>query len=272
MVEQALSLAGPLVGPVSSLMRKVADEIVLPRYQRLAANEVEEKTPGELVTVADRESEAALAVGLALLLPEARILGEEASAADPGLMDVLDRGPLWIIDPIDGTSNFASGKPPFALMIALAVDGVVEAGWIYDPLNMRLCYALRGGGAWINGSRVFCRGSGAELPVAGIGMKYMTLEKRADCLERTAGKLQLAEIPLCAGEQYPRVVLGENDVALFERILPWDHAPGALFVIEAGGKVARPDGTPYQFWDGRHGLLTASTPALWDRAAAILYG
>jgi fructose-1,6-bisphosphatase/inositol monophosphatase family enzyme len=60
-------------------------------------------------------------------------------------------------------------------------------------------------------------------------------------------------------------------VALFERVLPWDHAPGALFVEEAGGKSARPCGTPYCFWDGKPGLLTACSAAMWDQAATILY-
>ncbi len=55
----------------------------------------------------------------------------------------------------------------------------------------------------------------------------------------------MADIPRCAAEQYPRIVLGVNDLAVFERTLPWDHAPGSLFVNEAGGKVARPDGSPY---------------------------
>jgi fructose-1,6-bisphosphatase/inositol monophosphatase family enzyme len=109
------------------------------------------------------------------------------------------------------------------------------------------------------------------LPVAGIGMKFMDAAKRAECLDRISGRLTLAEIPQCAGEQYPRVVLGENDLAVFERILPWDHVPGALFVEEAGGKTARPDGSPYRFWDGKPGLLTAASPAMWDRVAAILY-
>jgi fructose-1,6-bisphosphatase/inositol monophosphatase family enzyme len=260
-----------LIKPVADLMVQVAETIVLPRYQTLASHEIIEKTPGELVTIADRESEEALATGLAHLMTDAKLLGEEAAAADPNLMEGIGQGTVWIIDPIDGTHNFAAGKPPFAIMIALAVDGIAQAGWLYDPLTHRLCHAIKGGGAWINGERITARESGAPLPVAGIGMKFMDAAKRADCLARINGKLQLAQIPLCAGEQYPRVVLGENDLALFERILPWDHVPGALFVEEAGGKVARADGSAYRFWDGKLGLLTAASPAMWDRAAAILY-
>ena len=84
--------------------------------------------------------------------------------------------------------------------------------------------------------------------------------------------MTLTAIPRCAAEQYPRIVLGINDVALFERTLPWDHAPGALFVEQAGGRVARLDGSAYRLGDRRTGLLAAATPALWDEAAAILFG
>ncbi len=261
-----------LIKPVATLLRSVADAVVLPRYQSLAASEIEEKTPGELVTIADRESEIALAAGLAQILPDTRFLGEEAVAADPTLMAGVDSGAVWIIDPIDGTANFAAGKPPFALMIALAVDGLAQVAWIYDPLTRRLCHAVRGGGAWINGERVTARETGCEKPVAAIGTLFMTEAAREDILNRAASTLELAAIPRCAGEQYPRVVLGQNDIAVFERTLPWDHVPGALFVEEAGGKAVRIDGSPYHFADGCRGLLAASSPAMWDHAARVLYG
>ena len=66
------------------------------------------------------------------------------------------------------------------------------------------------------------------------------------------------------------LVLGQNDISLFERSHPWDHAPGALLLNEAGGRLARRDGTPYIIGDKRTGLLGASSPRMWDKAAAIL--
>jgi fructose-1,6-bisphosphatase/inositol monophosphatase family enzyme len=74
-------------------------------------------------------------------------------------------------------------------------------------------------------------------------------------------------IPRCAAEQYPRLVLGQNDVSIFERTLPWDHAAGILFLEEAGGKAARIDGSPYRVNDKRRGLIGAATPQLWDQLA-----
>ena len=80
-----------------------------------------------------------------------------------------------------------------------------------------------------------------------------------------------ADIPRCAGEQYPKIVLGEHDLALYERTLPWDHVPGALFLEEAGGKVARSDGRAYVFHDGSTSLLVAANERIWDEAAGILF-
>ena len=253
-------------------MRQVAAEIVLPRFRQLASEDIEEKSPGDPVTIADRESELRLAEGLSRLMPGVRILGEEAAAANPELMQGIGQGALWIVDPIDGTANFAAGIAPFAIMIALAHDGIAEAGWILDPLTGRLCHALRKGGAFIDGQAVKAQGSGAPMPIASLATQFMPREEGDALLARTAGLLTPAEIPRCAGEQYPRIALGQNDLSVFHRTLPWDHVPGALFLEEAGGKVAHPDGMPYRFAEGRQSILGASTPALWDRAADILFG
>jgi fructose-1,6-bisphosphatase/inositol monophosphatase family enzyme len=78
---------------------------------------------------------------------------------------------------------------------------------------------------------------------------------------------RLVDIPRCAAEQYPRIALGENDLSIFERTLAWDHAPGVLFLNEAGGKAARPDGSAYRVDEDRTGLIGAASPALWDEMA-----
>ena len=254
---------------VAELLRQVGRAIVLPRFRSLAAGEIEEKSPGELVTVVDRKAEAALGRGLSAILPEARVVGEEACAADASLLDGLDRGSAWVVDPLDGTANFASGKPPFGIIVALARDGVCEAGWLYDPLADRLCHAVSGGGAFVNGARVRTPRSSPK-PIATLATQFMAAEARARLTAAAAGCFALHPIPRCAAEHYPRLVSGACHVALFQRTLPWDHAAGALFLDEAGGKVARWDGSPYRFADGRAGLLAASTPALWQDAAERL--
>ena len=265
-MSEALSTA------VTALMRRVAGDVILPRFRHLSADQVEEKSPGDLVTVADREAEGALAEGLVPLVPGSRVVGEEGVAADPALLDGLDSGTAWIVDPIDGTGNFAAGRAPFGVMVALAVDGEVRAGWLLDPLTGRLCHARLGEGAWVDGERVRARESGAERPVAGLATSFMNTDEAAAIEARAGGAFTLVDIPRCAAEQYPRLALGVNDLSVFERTLPWDHAPGALFLNEAGGRVCRRDGSPYRVADGRRGLLGASSPAMWERGAEVLFG
>lgn len=250
---------------VAALMRRVAQDAILPRYQALAEHEVIAKAANDMVTIADTEAEALLAKGLAAILPDAAIVGEEAVHADPALMSRLDTGLCWIIDPVDGTNNFAAGKPPFGIILALSDGGETQSGWIYDPLQDRLCIAHKGQGAFVNGERVTARTTGETPPIAAISTVFLDPAQRAAVQARIAPYYTLVDIPRCAAEQYPRLVLGVNDISVFERTLPWDHAAGVLFVNEAGGKAARPDGSPYRTDQyGQKGLFAASSPALFD--------
>jgi len=250
-------------------MREAAERAIVPRYQKLAAHEVTEKASDDLVTIADAEAETILIEGLARLLPEAAIVGEEAAHADAAVMDRLGDDLCWIIDPLDGTNNFAVGKPPFGVLVALAQNGETVAGWIYDVLSGRFCHATRGKGAFVNGERVTARTTGQQPPIAAISLLFADAERREALKTHIAPHYTLVDIPRCAAEQYPRLALGMNDVSIFERTLAWDHAAGVLFLNEAGGKAARPDGSPYRV--DRHldpGLIGAASPALWDELAA----
>jgi fructose-1,6-bisphosphatase/inositol monophosphatase family enzyme len=260
---------------VVALMREAASRAILPRWQSLASHEIVSK-PGtselpDVVTVADREAEVILAEGLAKLLPEAGIVGEEAVHADAAVLDRLAHGLCWVIDPLDGTNNFAEGQAPFGVLVALADGGETISGWIYDCLSGRVCIAHRHGGATIDDERVVARGSHSQPPILANSLVYMSAAKRAAVSAHVAPHYTLVDIPRCAAEQYPRLVLGVNDLALFERTLPWDHAAGVLFVNEAGGKAARPDGSAYRLDDhARPGLIAAASKRLWDELAARL--
>lgn len=256
---------------VAALMRETAEKTLLKHYQKLSIGDVTDKAADDVVTIADTESEAMLAEGLAKILPDAVIVGEEAAHADPAIFERLSNKLCWIIDPLDGTNNYAVGKPPFGILLALAEQGETVAGWIYDPLSGRLCTAHRGQGAWINGERFTSRVSGADKPIAAISLVFVDKEKREALLEHIAPHYTLVDIPRCAAEQYPRIGLGTNDVSLFEKTLAWDHAAGVLFLNESGGKAARPDGSAYRV--DRHlepGLIGASSPALFDAMAERL--
>lgn len=257
-----------LSASVFSVMKEAATRAVLPRYRTLTADDIVNKATDDVVTIADNESEAILAEGLAKLLPEAAIVGEEAAHADPAIMSHLADRLCWIVDPLDGTNNFAAGKPPFGILVALAEAGETVAGWIYDPLKDRFCHAARGKGAFIGEDRVTSQASSFNPPIAAISLVYMDQTHRAAVKAHIAPHYAMVDIPRCAAEQYPRLVLGENDVSIFERTLPWDHAAGVLFTNEAGGMAARMDGSPYRVDEDRTGLIGAASPTLWHELAA----
>lgn len=257
-----------LINEVAALMRVAAERAVLPRFRALAADEIVEKSPGELVTRADRESEALLRDGLDRLGTGARVIGEEDAAERPELIDTAGSGLVWLVDPLDGTANFAAGRGPFGIMVALVDEGVPMAGWMLDPVTGRLCHAARGEGAWIDGRPARIRQGRPDRPVAALATQFMPTARRERVHTAAARRFTQEPIPRCAAESYPRLVTGRNDVALFQRILPWDHAPGVLFLTEAGGHVTHWDGAPYRVGSGRDGVLAAASKVAWTLAAA----
>lgn len=251
-----------------ALLRGVSARVILPRYQKLAEHEVTAKAADDVVTIVDQEAEDMLTEGLAKIA-DLPVVGEEASFADASVQDRLG-GDCWIVDPLDGTRNFAKGQPPFGILIAMASGGEAHTGWIYDCLNDRLCVAHRGKGAFVDGEKIVARPTGEASPVAAISLIFMDDVRRAAVKAAIADYRQV-DIPYCAAEQYPRLALGVNDVSIFERTLAWDHAAGVLWLNEAGGKAARFDGSPYRVdeW-ARKGLIGAASPALWDDLALRL--
>ncbi len=257
-----------LTRAVHELMRDAADRAIRPHYQKLAASEIEAKAADDVVTIADHEAEAILTAGLANILPEAVIVGEEAAHADPAIMNSLGDALCWIVDPLDGTNNFAAGKPPFGVIVSLAENGETIAGWILDVLTGRFCSTARGQGAFVDGARIKARPSGQTPPIAAISLVFTDPAKREALRSGIAPHYACVDIPRCAAEQWPRLALGINDISIFERTLAWDHAAGVLFLNEAGGKAARPDGRDYRVDEHlQPGLLGAASPALWDDLA-----
>ena len=255
---------------VAALVRKVAAEVVMPRFRDLRAGEIAEKSPGEVVTCVDLEAERRLTDGLAALFPAARIIGEEAAAADPALLDNAGEGVVWLIDPLDGTRNFSEGRAPFGVMVALVVDGLPQMGWMLDPVNGRMCFAERGQGAFLNDERVTMQRSKRNRPTAALGTHFLSPMRRERVHAAAAPHFERVPVPMCAAESYPRLVLGRDDVMLFQRSLPWDHAAGALFVNEAGGRISHWDLSDYRVGGTSGGILAAADAGLWEQAAQVL--
>lgn len=249
---------------IRDLLRFAAQRSILPRFQALASHEIEMKGEDDPVTVVDREVESFLTDALTKLAPGVAVVGEEAVAEDESVLEKLSEA-CWIIDPLDGTTNFTEGKEPFGTIIALADGGRAVAGWLYDPNTDRLCHARAGEGAFVNGDKIAAKTTGREPPVTAVSRIFLTAEEIAMVEAKLAPHYTLVDIPRCAAEQYPRLALGENDISSFKRTLPWDHAAGVLWLNEAGGKAARLDGSEYRVDEhGKPGLVGASSPAIWD--------
>lgn len=261
----------PDIERVGALLRQAAAEHILPRYRQLGHAEVHEKTPGELVTIADLDTERWLTRALTALWPGSQVIGEEAVAARPELLEQIDLGDVWLLDPIDGTRNFVAGHGPFAVMLALLRNGETLASWVLDPQSDELLVAERGAGAYANGQRLQVAAAQPGPPLGGIvRTRYMPPDLRAAFESRPNAALRPLPGTGSAGADYPQVIRGEPQFALYWRTLPWDHAPCLLLLAEAGGTAARLDGSAYRASDPRAGLLIARDRASWRQARAAL--
>ena len=238
-----------LVDRVTTLLAEVVAEEVVGRFRNLSRHDIEEKPtdsdPDDIVTVVDRLVEARLERALLALLPGSVVIGEEAVHAQPQRLDGLARAaPAWLIDPIDGTKNFARGDDAFGVMIALVEAGVTRASWIALPARGQTFVAEAGGGASLNGVRV--RTPARPVPLRGTFYTRFMPPALATVIERDlAGRYLAQEGPGAAAVEYTSVVQGEKDFVVYYRLHPWDHGPGALLLTEAGGRVEHADGRPY---------------------------
>ncbi len=251
-------------GKVSDLLRECARKHVLPWRGKLLAEHktFKEGNPHNEVTVADRESEEFLTRTLTALLPGSVVVGEEATENDPRIPELL-KDPaktVWVIDPIDGTSNFISGSDNFCIMVALVEGGEVRMSWIYDAVNDSMAFAEKGMGAFLDGKRLQVD-SGARLDT---GRGYAGYKIMSNVSNITTKTLR------CAGHEYLHVARGDAAFALYGYIKPWDHFAGAFMVEEAGGYVRKWDGTPYRPGDTKGGVIAAASARLWQEIRDLI--
>ncbi|MDF2096188.1 inositol monophosphatase family protein [Aquibaculum arenosum] len=260
---------------IGAVLREVAAEEAMPRFRALADEDVRRKAAGDLVTVADIAVERQLERRLPDFLPGSLVVGEEAVEDDPTVLDRLegDRH-VWIIDPIDGTGNFARGSATFAVMVALTRGTETLGGWIYDPVGQRMLIAERGEGAYLNGERLRAtRGKAVTALQGTLHFGSTTDPQVARALSRNESKVGRLKSLRCAGQEYLRLTTGDSDFALFTKTKPWDHCPGVLILEETGGQGRLLNGRPYTARDYRApGLLLAADAAHWDALQTTLLG
>lgn len=255
---------------VLAAMQEAAERAILPRFTPGQAVAADFKAVGEAVTAADRESEDILSGRLAELIPGAAIVGEEAVHHAPERLAALSQGTCWIIDPLDGTGNFAEGKGPFGILVALAQAGKPVAGWIFDPISGRLCTAHAGKGARIDGVSFSTPPPSEGRLLVAVTKLFASASQRDATIEVVGRTCDVVDSPRCAADQYPRVATGGNDATLFTRTIAWDHAAGVVFLNEAGGRAARQDGTAYACDRPDDGLIVATCHRRWEQVVQML--
>lgn len=240
---------------------------MLPRFKTLAKGDIRQKSgPNDLVTEADLHCQAIVSEKLRALFPAAAIVGEEGGGTEAEACAAIAAAEwCWVIDPLDGTHNFAHSRTGFAVMVALVHRGETLGGWIHDPLDGQTYIAVRGQGAWNNDRGLAVAQPGPLKQMTGVlyvgARRAPALHARLKILGPELGPQSFQR---SAGAEYLGLAAGHIHYAVFTRLLPWDHAPGTLLVREAGGHVAYWDGEPYRPDAARAvPLLIAPDAAAW---------
>lgn len=225
---------------LGDIVVSAAREELLPRFARVERGR---KADGSVITEADLVVQQRIAGELRRRWPETVFLGEEMSAAEQEALLRQDR-PLWCLDPLDGTSNFAAGIPYFSVSLALLEQGRVETGIVYDPVRNECFTALSGRGAWLNGAALTAVRAGVTLQQATSLVDFKRLPREL-AIRLVTG------IPYASQRSFGSVALdwcwiaaGRCHVYLHGRQNIWDYAAGHLVLQEAGGHATTLSGEP----------------------------
>ncbi len=250
-------------------VRFAARAQIMPRFRDTASEEIDTKSgPDDLVTIADRAAERVISEAAAKLLPGALVIGEEAVDEDAGILGALPEASLAvIIDPIDGTWNFANGLPLFGVILAVVENEQTTFGLLYDPISDEWIRASSGGGAF------YCSSSGAKrrllIDRTGCGTVGLVPLHLFPSAARKKLALRLVEFDRtmslrCSCFEYWLLAMGACDFGISGLMKPWDHAAGELVYREAGGFAAMlADGSRYRASRTTGQLLVARNRTRW---------
>ncbi len=242
-----------------------AGDVAAGYFNRAERLDVRSKSRNEFVTQVDHAAEQIIIEGIRERYPDHAFLAEESGAQG-------EHEYLWIIDPLDGTTNFVHGMPVFAVSIALEVRGRLEAAVIYDPTRQEIFTALRGDGAQLEGRRIrVSKQNSLDGALVGTGFPYRADEKTIDrylhmlkpVLQNTSGIRR----PGAAALDLAYLAAGRLDGFWEFGLKPWDMAAGVLMIREAGGIVSELDDADSLLTTGN---IVAGTPKIHDALKALL--
>ena len=234
---------------------RAAGEVLLQQFGR--AHTVHSKGLRDITTEADFAAEQAVASIIRGRCPDARLVAEESYQDRQDSCDA----PIWYIDPLDGTTNYARGLPEFSVSVAMARAGVIQCGAVYEPLVDQLFYASRGQGAFLNGHRlqVSTRALSDALVLHDWPRQPAPRQQLAQIVTRLAPEVDCLRSRGSAALGFCAIAAGWAEAYLQLTLQPWDVAAGLLIVEEAGGCVSALDGQPYQLyqptWLASNGLV-----------------
>jgi myo-inositol-1(or 4)-monophosphatase len=226
---------------VAAEAARAAGDILRDRFGR--TNRIEKKGVIDLVTDADLKAERAVLDILRHRLPGDRILSEEAGQTD------APSNRTWLVDPLDGTTNFAHGFPFFAVSIALEADGDLVLGIVYNPWQNECFEAAAGAGAFLNGAPIRVSAvDNLQEALLGTGFPYDIHERSEsvmDLFTRMVVRAQGVRRPGSAALDLCYLAAGRLDAFWESGLKPWDTAAGAVIVKEAGGAISTFEGAPF---------------------------
>ncbi|MEK9671486.1 MAG: inositol monophosphatase family protein [Rhodospirillaceae bacterium] len=235
---------------VADIIREVAVLEIMPWFKKLSAADIDEKNPGDLVTVADRAAGTALAKRLSEISTGALIVGEESHETSPdNLASLGSADAAWIIDPLDGTRNFANGVDRFASLVAYCRRGETVREWIFDLVNGRMALAEKRGGALLDVKKLLVPAAKPIRVMTGFVGPWLADKIRGEASARGCVVSKQMLRCSCVGliRKYMDLAQGRLDFGRYAgKLMPWDHAAGVLLYQQAGGRAALgPGERPY---------------------------
>lgn len=252
------------------IVRVVSAREIKPLFRNLDAASIDSKSaPDDLVTIADRAAEVAIAEAVAILLPDAAIVGEEAVSADTTILDRVGQGQVVVIDPIDGTWNYANGNANYGVILSVIEDGQTVFGLLYDPSYDDWIVGVKGQGAWFaNATGIHRALSLPETPPVAdcfgfVGMYLFSKPQQAQIAAQLPA-FRRTQTLRCSCHEYRLLAQGASQFCLNGMLNVWDHAAGVLIYQELGGVARLLDGREYDPILRKGLLLTAASPDLWE--------
>lgn len=247
-----------------AMMQNTAADVIVPRFESLSDDQIIEKNPGDLVTVADREAEVIITKHLRAAFPSAVIVGEEACSENPNLVAAVGHSEhLFVVDPVDGTKNFVNGRNDFGVMVAEMRGSEPTRCWIWQPIHNQAWFSEKGAGNTCNGALITPTPVTRDIPHGASGNPS------------DAGSYPEAIVHPAAwacAVDYPMLAKGELDFLIYRYLNPWDHVPGLVIINELGGQARLANGEPYTgIRVNAPGFIATKDDHTYDQLAPLMH-